>query len=53
MCFIKDADDFLMLHSTDDLDLLLELTFGITAIKPGFKSKLIQQPLIKPSRRQL
>ena len=53
MCFIKDTDDFLMLHSPDDLDLLLKLTFGITAIKPGFKSQLIQQTLIKPSWCQL
>ena len=45
MCFIKDVDDFLMLHSPDDLNLLLQLTFGITAIKPGFKSQLIQQSL--------
>ena len=35
-----------MLHSPDDLNLLLKLTLGITAIKPGFKSQLIQQSLI-------
>ena len=48
MCFIKDTDDFLMLYSTDDLDLLLKLTLGITAVETGFQSQLIQHALIKP-----
>ena len=48
MCLIKDTDDFLMLYSTDDLDLLLKLTLGITALETGFQSKLIQHALIKP-----
>lgn len=34
MCFIQDADNLFMLHSPDNLDLLLQLTLGITAVNP-------------------
>lgn len=37
----------LMLYSTDDLDLLLRLAFGITAVETGFLSQQIQHALIK------
>ena len=37
----------------DDLDLLLELTFGIAAVEPCFQPQLVQHPLIKPPRSQL
>ena len=53
MSFIKDADDLFVLHSPDDLDLLLQLAFGITTVKPGFQSQLVQQPFIKPPWCQL
>jgi hypothetical protein len=53
MCFIKDADDLFVLHSPDDFDLLLQLSFGITTVKPGFQSQLVQQPFIKPPWCQL
>ena len=36
-----------MLYSTDDLDLLLRLVFGITAVETGFQSQQIQHALIK------
>ena len=42
-----------LLHSPDDLDLLLQLAFGITTVKPGFQSQLVQQPFIKPPWCQL
>ena len=45
MSFIKDADDLFVLHSPDDLDLLLQLAFGITTVKPGFQSQLSSSPL--------
>ena len=42
-----------MLDTMDDLDLLLELTFGIAAVEPCFQPQLVQHPLIKPPRSQL
>ena len=34
MRFIKDADNLLVLYSTDDFDFLLELPLGVASIKP-------------------
>ena len=41
------------INTPDDLDLLLQLAFGITTVKPGFQSQLVQQPFIKPPWCQL
>lgn len=35
MRFIKDTDNLFLLHSPDDLNLLLQLAFGITMAKPA------------------
>lgn len=48
MCFIQDADYFFVLYSADDLDLLLQLAFGISPVKPGFQSQLVQESFIEP-----
>lgn len=41
-----------VLFRSCDLNLLLELSFGITPVKPGFQSQLIQKSFIKPPRSQ-
>ena len=48
MCLIQDADNLLVVHTADDLDLFLELPLGVAAIETGFQSKLVQHALIKP-----
>lgn len=53
MCFIQNTDDFFVLYSTDDFDLLLQLAFGIAPIEAGFQTQLIQKPFIEPSWSQL
>ena len=47
MCFIKNTDDFFVLHSTDDFNLLLQLAFGIPPIEAGFQAQLIQKSFIE------
>lgn len=53
MCLVQNADDFFILNTPDDFNLILKLAFGISALEPGFNTKLIQQTFIEPSRCQL
>ena len=52
MSFIQHADKLLLLDTADVFDRLLQLTLGISPIKPGFHSQLIKNPLIEPLRSQ-
>ena len=53
MRLIQDADSFLLTNATDDFNLLLQLAFGVSAIKLRVNSKLVQQALVEPPRCQL
>lgn len=49
MGFIQNTYHSFILDATDDLDLVLELAFCVSAVKPGLDPKLVKQPFIEPS----
>ena len=53
MCFVQNTHDVFMLDPADDLDLFLELPFGIAPVETGFQPKLVKASPVEPSRCQL
>ncbi len=50
---VQYTDDLFVPDAPDDLDLFLELTFGVSPVEAGLQPQLVQEAFIEPSRCQL